>query len=140
MSVKLESAIQNGSPGGTDTESQLGRAPVVEPPEQHGADGRGNGHLTRSENHCEEDGDEDGNEDGEEDGDEEEEGEEGEEVVGDGDEAEEDEDDDDDDDEPTLKYQKIMGSLPNLLKKDFASALTISAKRMVLCVAFVFPA
>ncbi|KAJ6544053.1 hypothetical protein B0H19DRAFT_956201 [Mycena capillaripes] len=43
------------------------------------------------------------------------------------DDADEDEDDDDEDDEePALKYERIGGLLPDLLKKDSASALCIS--------------
>ena len=47
------------------------------------------------------------------------------------DDDEEDEDDDDDDDEPALKYERIGGSIPDLLKKDTASALSIANKLMV---------
>jgi hypothetical protein len=43
----------------------------------------------------------------------------------------EDESDDDDDEEPALKYERIGGSLGDLLKKDSASALTIVNKIMV---------
>ncbi len=48
--------------------------------------------------------------------------------------AEEDSDSDDseeDDEEPSLKYQRITGAIPDLLKKDSASALAISNKVMV---------
>ncbi|KAJ3825366.1 hypothetical protein F5880DRAFT_1638492, partial [Lentinula raphanica] len=44
----------------------------------------------------------------------------------------EDGEDEDEDEEPALKYERIGGELPALLKKDSASALTISAKFMVL--------
>jgi len=36
-----------------------------------------------------------------------------------------------DDEEPSLKYQRIIGAIPDLLKKDSASALAISNKVMV---------
>lgn len=49
-----------------------------------------------------------------------------------------DESDDDDDEEPALKYERIGGSIPDLLKKDSASALFITNKLMVKCV-FVIP-
>ncbi|PFH49000.1 hypothetical protein AMATHDRAFT_76446 [Amanita thiersii Skay4041] len=49
---------------------------------------------------------------------------------------EEDEDEDDDDDEeeeePSLKYEYIVGAIPELLKKDSASALAIVNKTMAL--------
>jgi len=47
------------------------------------------------------------------------------------DEAEDDEDDEDDDEEPALKYERITGAIPDLLKKDSASALAVSLKFMV---------
>ena len=47
-------------------------------------------------------------------------------------ETDEDEDDEaDDEDEPALKYERIGGSIPDLLKKDTASALSIANKLMV---------
>jgi hypothetical protein len=48
-------------------------------------------------------------------------------------ESEEDEEDEeeDEDEEPALKYERIGGSLPDLLKKDSASALCISKSLMV---------
>jgi hypothetical protein len=52
------------------------------------------------------------------------------------DESDDDDEDDDDDDEPSLKYQRITGAIPDLLKKDSASALAISNKKMVI--RFVF--
>lgn len=39
--------------------------------------------------------------------------------------------DSDDDEEPALKYERIGGSIPDLLKKDSASALAISNRVMV---------
>jgi len=47
------------------------------------------------------------------------------------DESLDEEDEDEDDTEPTLKYRRLTGSLPNLLKKDSASALAISGKTIV---------
>ncbi|KAF8237909.1 vacuolar assembling protein VPS41 [Tricholoma matsutake] len=48
-------------------------------------------------------------------------------------EHEEDEDEEDEDDEePALKYERIGGSIPDLLKKDTASALSIANKLMAL--------
>jgi hypothetical protein len=55
--------------------------------------------------------------------DEEEEGEEEE-----GEESEEEEDDE----EPSLKYERIAGAVPDLLKKDSASALAVSNKLLVI--------
>ncbi|PPQ94822.1 hypothetical protein CVT25_007459 [Psilocybe cyanescens] len=62
------------------------------------------------------------------DSDEEEEDEEG------GSEEEEDDDDDDgeDDEEPSLKYERITGAIPDLLKKDSASALCVSNKLLAM--------
>ncbi|KAJ7195868.1 vacuolar assembling protein VPS41 [Mycena rebaudengoi] len=45
---------------------------------------------------------------------------------------EEDDEEDDDDEEPALKYERIGGSLPDLLKKDSASALSISKSLLAL--------
>lgn len=42
------------------------------------------------------------------------------------DDGEESEEEEDDDDEPALKYERITGAIPELLKKDSASALAIS--------------
>lgn len=47
------------------------------------------------------------------------------------DEDEEDEDEDDEDEEPTLKYERMPGSINDLLKKDSISALTVSNKLVV---------
>lgn len=46
-------------------------------------------------------------------------------------EEEDDEDEEDDDDEPALKYERIGGSVPDLLKKDSASSLAVANKLMV---------
>ena len=46
-------------------------------------------------------------------------------------EEDEDEEDEEEDEEPALKYERIGGSVPDLLKKDSASALAISKKTMV---------
>ena len=54
----------------------------------------------------------------------EEEGEEGEES--------EEEEEDEDDEEPSLKYERITGAVPDLLKKDSASALAVSNKLLVI--------
>ena len=43
-------------------------------------------------------------------------------------------DDEDEDEEPTLKYQRITGAIPDVLRKDSASALAISNKVMVFAV------
>lgn len=48
------------------------------------------------------------------------------------DEDEEEDEDDEDDEEPALKYERIGGSLPDLLRKDSASALCISKSLLVL--------
>ena len=40
------------------------------------------------------------------------------------------EDEEEEDEEPALKYERIGGSVPDLLKKDSASALAISKKTM----------
>ncbi|KAJ6450316.1 hypothetical protein C8R47DRAFT_998937 [Mycena vitilis] len=45
---------------------------------------------------------------------------------------EDEEDEEDEDEEPSLKYERIGGSLPDLLKKDSASALHISKSLMAL--------
>ena len=52
-------------------------------------------------------------------------------------EDEEDKEDDsegeeDDDEEPSLKYERITGAVPDLLKKDSASALAVSNKLLVI--------
>ena len=47
-------------------------------------------------------------------------------------EEEESEGDEEDDEEPSLKYERIAGAVPDLLKKDSASALTVSNKLMVI--------
>ena len=43
-----------------------------------------------------------------------------------------DDDDDDDDEEPTLKYERVGGAIPDLLKKDTASALAVSSTLLVM--------
>ncbi|TFK69442.1 vacuolar assembling protein VPS41 [Pluteus cervinus] len=48
------------------------------------------------------------------------------------DEDDEDDDEDEDDEEPSLKYERIGGALPDLLKKDAASAITIANSLMAL--------
>jgi len=45
--------------------------------------------------------------------------------------SEDEDEDDEDDEEPALKYERIGGSLNDLLKKDSASALAISNRLMV---------
>ncbi|KAF5330256.1 hypothetical protein D9758_014441 [Tetrapyrgos nigripes] len=46
--------------------------------------------------------------------------------------SDEEEDEEEDDEEPALKYERIGGSIPDLLKKDSASAMAISNKFMAL--------
>ena len=46
-------------------------------------------------------------------------------------EEEDDEDEEEDDEEPSLKYQRITGAVPDLLRKDSASALAVSNKLLV---------
>ncbi|KAG5644802.1 hypothetical protein DXG03_007624 [Asterophora parasitica] len=75
----------------------------------------------------EEDTDDEEGDNDEDDEDEDEEDEEDEEE-----EEEEDEEEDEDDDEPALKYERIGGSVPDLLKKDTASALAVANKIMAL--------
>lgn len=59
---------------------------------------------------------------------------------GEDEEEEEDSDDDDEDDddeeeeEPALKYSRIEGAVPELLKKDSASAIAVSGNRLLVCV------
>lgn len=69
------------------------------------------------------------------DDDEDHEGEEGpqeeEEEDDDEEEDEDDEDEEEEDEEPALKYERIAGSVPDLFKKDSASALTVAGKQMV---------
>ncbi len=45
-----------------------------------------------------------------------------------------DEDDDEDEDEPALKYERITGGIPDLLKKDSASALTITNNKTLVSI------
>ena len=42
-----------------------------------------------------------------------------------------DEDDEDDDEEPALKYERLAGSVPDLLLKDSASSLAVTDKLIV---------
>jgi len=60
----------------------------------------------------------------------------GEDVVEDEDGEEEEEEDSDDeeedDEEPSLKYERLIGAVPDLLKKDSASALAVSNKLLVI--------
>ena len=44
----------------------------------------------------------------------------------------EDDDEDSDDDEPVLKYSRIEGSVPEVLKKDSASAVAVSGNRLLV--------
>ena len=54
------------------------------------------------------------------------------EEMGDEEEDEESEEEEEDDEEPSLKYERIAGAVPDLLKKDSASALAVSNKLMVI--------
>ena len=58
------------------------------------------------------------------------------EVVKDGEEEEEEEEEseeeEEDDEEPSLKYERISGAVPDLLKKDSASALAVSNRLLVI--------
>ena len=54
----------------------------------------------------------------------------GEDVVKD--EEEEEESEEEDDEEPSLKYERLTGAVPDLLKKDSASALAVSNKLLVV--------
>ena len=47
------------------------------------------------------------------------------------DEEEEEDEEEDEDEEPSLKYERIGGSLPDLLKKDSGSAITVCNKKLV---------
>jgi hypothetical protein len=53
-------------------------------------------------------------------------------------ESEEDEDEEDEDEEPALKYERIGGSLNDLLKKDSAASLAISNRTMVRPIALAY--
>ncbi|KAF9458458.1 hypothetical protein BDZ94DRAFT_1270495 [Collybia nuda] len=96
------------------TENPVGSSDEGEPR------GRQHGHLR-----AHEDSGDEGSEESEED-DEDDEGEDEDED------EDEDEEEEDDDDEPALKYERIGGALPDLLKKDSGSALTIANKLMAL--------
>jgi len=69
---------------------------------------------------------EEGDEEGEEDEEDEEDGE-------DGEDGEDEDEEDEDEEEPALKYERIGGLIPDLLKKDSASALAIASKFIVSC-------
>jgi hypothetical protein len=59
----------------------------------------------------------------------------GEDVSKDGleeEEEEEESEEEEDDEEPSLKYERIVGAVPDLLKKDSASALAVSNKLLVI--------
>ena len=58
----------------------------------------------------------------------------GEDVVKDDEEEqeEEEESEEEDDEEPSLKYERLTGAVPDLLKKDSASALAVSNKLLVI--------
>ena len=45
---------------------------------------------------------------------------------------EEEEEEEEDDEEPSLKYERITGAVPDILKKDSASALAVSNKLLVI--------
>ncbi|KAF6748944.1 vacuolar protein sorting 41 [Ephemerocybe angulata] len=49
----------------------------------------------------------------------------------DGESSDDSESDDEEDDEPVLKYSRIEGSVPEILKKDSASAIAVSGNRLV---------
>lgn len=63
-------------------------------------------------------------------------GKEDEEEEGDGEEENE-EEDEEEEEEPTLKYSRLTGSVPDILKKDSASALAVSDRFLVSLVRFV---
>ncbi|UZJ51584.1 hypothetical protein CBS101457_000904 [Exobasidium rhododendri] len=46
--------------------------------------------------------------------------------------SDDDDDDDDDDEEPTLKYSRLKGSVPDVLKKDTASCVAVSDRFLAL--------
>ena len=48
------------------------------------------------------------------------------------DEEESEEEDEEEDEEPVLKYLKVEGALPDLLKKDSASAIAVSGNRLLV--------
>ena len=45
---------------------------------------------------------------------------------------EEEEEEEEDDEEPSLKYERMTGAVPDILKKDSASALAVSNKLLVI--------
>ena len=54
------------------------------------------------------------------------------EVVEEEEEEEESEEEEEDDEEPSLKYERMTGAVPDILKKDSASALAVSNKLLVI--------
>lgn len=50
----------------------------------------------------------------------------------------EEEEEEDEDEEPSLKYERIGGAVPDLLKKDSASALAVSNKSLVISPSIVY--
>jgi hypothetical protein len=53
-------------------------------------------------------------------------------------EEESEEEEEEDDEEPSLKYERIVGAVPDLLKKDSASALAVSNKLLVISFKYNF--
>ncbi|EAU82714.2 vacuolar protein sorting 41 [Coprinopsis cinerea okayama7 len=84
--------------------------------------------ITGSEEEDDDDGDDDDDDESEEGDDESGEGSEDDDEDEDED---DDEDDDDEEEEPALKYSRIEGAVPDLLKKDSASAIAISGNRLI---------
>lgn len=111
-------------------EAQLVENPVSSIDEEKLGEHRLNGHrrVGHGRRHQEES---DGEEEEVEEEEEEEEEDEDEEDEDDEYEEEDEEEDDEDDEEPALKYERITGAIPELLKKDSASALAISHSMMV---------
>ena len=54
------------------------------------------------------------------------------EAVEEEEEEEESEEEEEDDEEPSLKYERMTGAVPDILKKDSASALAVSNKLLVI--------
>lgn len=53
-------------------------------------------------------------------------------------EEESEEEEEEDDEEPSLKYERIAGAVPDLLKKDSASALAVSSKLLVISSSIIY--
>ena len=53
-------------------------------------------------------------------------------------EEEEESEEEEDDEEPSLKYERITGAVPDLLKKDSASALAVSNKLLVISSSIIY--